>query len=82
MLGKCLQYDLDRTTLTGNGVDGLEVVRGTALQENGDGALSASPGKLEGLAGLRVDGNIGELDCVGSGREGGENNGGVALHFD
>lgn len=72
----------DGTTLTGDGVDGLEVVRGAALQQNGDRALSARPGKLEGLAGLGVDGNVGELDCVGSGREGGKNNGGVALHFE
>lgn len=68
--------------IRGKGVDGLEVVRGAALQQNGDRALSARPGKLEGLAGLGVDGNVGELDCVGSGREGGKNNGGVALHFE
>lgn len=81
MLGGSLQCD-STERLTSNGVNGLEVVRRTALQQDGDGALSASPGKVEGLAGLGVDGNVGELDCVGSSREGGENSGGVALHFD
>jgi hypothetical protein len=71
---------------SGNGGDGLEVVRSTGSQGDGDGALGVVPGEGEWLAGHEsTEDAVGELD-LGLGNDAGDEGGasnedGSETHF-